>query len=111
MIGKKCVVVNYLICNLMAKYNRLCYCSTYVPLKMCEECYSRESEFCVLADNMIPFTADRLFLSSLVISLPSVYFPQVIKVCSVGTIKYSTAVSNVFNCQDLLSKILTYRIK
>lgn len=75
MIGKKCVVVNYLICNLMAKYNRLCYCSTYFPLKMCKGSYSRESEFCVLADNMIPFTADRLFLSSLVISLPSVYFP------------------------------------
>lgn len=112
MIRKKCVVVVVidLIRNLMAKYNRLCYCSTYVPLKMCKGSYSRESEFCVSADN-IPFTADRLFLSSLVISLPSVYFPQVIKVCSVGTIKYSTAVSNIFNCQHFLPKILTYRIK
>lgn len=89
MIRKKCVVVVIdLNFNLMAKYNKLCYCSTYIPLKMCKGSYSRESEFCVSADNMIPFTADKLFLSSLVISLPSVYFPQIIKVCSVAFGRY-----------------------
>jgi hypothetical protein len=117
VIRKRCIVVAEidLICNLMAKYIILCCCSTYIPMKMCKGSYSRESEFYVSADNMnrryLSLLIDCFYRHLLSISLLSVYFPQVIKACSVGTIKYSTAVSDIFNCQDWVQKILTYRIK